>query len=452
MGIEARALVGRTLSSLLPPEQYIRVQERLTKPMPGKIPVSLTLNGCEFLVLFEAQADYYIAEMEPVEGRQATFVELYQELKFSMAAIESARTSGEACAIIARELKTFSGFDKVMIYRFDGDWNGEVIAEEREPEMDAYFGLKFPASDIPRQARELYRTNPYRFIPDVNYTPIRVYPILNPRTHTFTDLSNSNLRSVAAVHIEYLRNMKLGASMSTRILRNGVLWGLIACHHRTARFLSYQTCAVFELLSHIISAKITAVENTDAHAYEATLHSQLRKIVEHISTHGDLLSGLQSQGEELRSLLRADGLCVVSNGRVVRSGLAPEDSAVRDLVYWLQSQAITNLYVQTNLSSVYEHADAYATTASGLMALPIQPEKGNFILAFRQEAVQDVAWGGNPNEAIQFEPDRKAYHPRNSFRQWKQTVLNTSLDWRPEETEIAEQFRRFVVQQTLNKS
>jgi chemotaxis family two-component system sensor kinase Cph1 len=452
IGIDAPQLVGRTLESLIPSHQFVRMQTRLSQQLPGKIPLSLTLNEREFLVLFESHPDYYIAELEPVTGEQASFVELYQDLKFSMSAIESARTTEEACRIIAHELKRFSGFDKVMIYRFDSEWNGEVIAEERALEMDAYLGLKFPASDIPRQARELYRTNPYRFIPDVNYTPIRLYPVLNPRTHTFTDLSNSNLRSVAAVHIEYLRNMELGASMSTRILRNGELWGLIACHHRTARFLSYQACSVFEFLSHIISAKISSVENTDAHAYRALLHRDLGKIVERLSAHADLRQGLQAQASEVRALLRADGLCFVVEGQVYSSGETPDNEAIRDLVYWLQSQGVTRSFVHPSLSKVYENADSYADIASGLLALPIHPAKESFVLAFRAEAVQDVAWGGNPNEAIRFEPDRKAYHPRNSFRQWKQKVVGTAVSWRTEELEIAEQFRSFVIEHTLNKS
>src|SRR5439155_4932601 len=132
----------------------------------------------------------------------------------------------------------------VMIYQFDNNWNGTVIAEAMEAGMDSYLGLKFPASDIPKQAREMYRKNPYRFIPDVDYQPVRLYPVLNPVSGGFTDLTDSNLRSVAGVHLEYLRNMQVMASMSTRIVKEDQLWGLISCHHRTAKYLSYQMCSL----------------------------------------------------------------------------------------------------------------------------------------------------------------------------------------------------------------
>jgi light-regulated signal transduction histidine kinase (bacteriophytochrome) len=207
---------------------------------------------------------------------------VYQELKFVIAAIEATASIEDAARLAVNELKRISGFDKVMVYQFDADWNGTVIAEAMEPEMEPYFGLKFPASDIPKQAREMYRKNPYRFIPDVAYQPVRLYPVLNPVTGGFTDLTDSNLRSVAGVHLEYLRNMRVAASMSTRIVKDEQLWGLISCHHRTAKPLSYQMCSLFELLSTIISAKVTALEQRKEYLFKSEMHTLYSRLVERI--------------------------------------------------------------------------------------------------------------------------------------------------------------------------
>jgi light-regulated signal transduction histidine kinase (bacteriophytochrome) len=326
-----------------------------------------------------------------------------------------------------------------------------VIAEEKEEGMDVYMGLKFPASDVPKQARELYRRNPYRLIPNVDYQPIKLYPVINPLTHAFTDLTDSNLRSVVPVHLEYLRNMKVSASMSTRILKDGVLWGLIACHHRTPKYLSYQMCSVFELLSHIISAKISSLTNTDTHLYKSEMQHLLTRVMESVYKTGSLTVGLLTQEEALLKLLSGGGMALSLNRQVETIGAAPNSEDVRNLVFWLQTNGINKTYQHTNLSSAYEDAEEYVAQGSGLLALPIQPEKGDYILVFRPEVIQQTNWGGNPNEAVQFEPDRKTYHPRNSFQLWKETVSKTAMPWTETEVDVAESFRSLVMEYTLNK-
>jgi two-component system, chemotaxis family, sensor kinase Cph1 len=239
LGQDAAKVVTTNLADYFLSEELAILKKRLSLPLSGKIPVTLHVQQVSFLALLQQYEGYFILEVEKIEMEdgQHSFVEIYQELKLVTTAIEEADTLQEATAVAARELKRISGFDKVMIYQFDPDWNGEVIAEEMEEGMDTYLGLKFPASDIPKQARDLYKRCPYRLIPTVDYTPVRLYPVINPLTQTFTNLTDSNFRSVAAVHLEYLKNMKVAASMSTRILVEGELWGLIACHHRQPNYL-----------------------------------------------------------------------------------------------------------------------------------------------------------------------------------------------------------------------
>ncbi|GAA4332767.1 hypothetical protein GCM10023184_25580 [Flaviaesturariibacter amylovorans] len=450
-GIGAAALAGTPLDTHLSPGGADRLRAVLAGGVSGKFPVQLNVAGTEFLFVVEPGTDSFIAEVEPLSKSTSSFVEVYERLRYVMAGIEGSAGTEEACHLIARELKAYSGFDKVMVYRFDKHWNGEVIAEEKEPEMDAYLGLFFPASDIPRQARELYRKNPYRLIPNADYTPIKLHPILNPRTHSFTDLANSNLRSVAGVHLEYLRNMGVRASMSTRILKNGELWGLIACHHREPRYLGYEACSVFEMLSGVITAKINAVENNAYGSRKAEGHQLLQQVAESIYSAGDLSAGLDRESTALLRLLHADGVALVHGRSVHRWGATPAPGDVNDLVYWLQSNGERRLYAQNALSSVYEAGHHFAADASGLLALPLLPERGSFLLAFRREAVQKVNWGGDPTQAVQFEADGKRYHPRNSFQLWQQTVRETAPEWEEVHLELGEGLRQLLLEYLLRK-
>ena len=452
LGTKVETLIGRSLNEIINNTEVDALRQRLANNIEGKIPVTWTIEGKNYGALLQKTDAYFIAEIEKEEyAATDTFVNVYQELKYVMASIDASETADKACAIVAREIKRLSGFDKVMIYRFDKNWNGEVIAEEKEEGMDVYMGLKFPASDVPKQARELYRRNPYRLIPNVDYQPIKLYPVINPLTHAFTDLTDSNLRSVVPVHLEYLRNMKVSASMSTRILKDGVLWGLIACHHRTPKYLSYQMCSVFELLSHIISAKISSLTNTDTHQYKSEMQHLLTRVMESVYKTGSLTVGLLTQEEALLKLLSGGGMALSLNRQVETIGAAPNSEDVRNLVFWLQTNGINKTYQHTNLSSAYEDAEEYVAQGSGLLALPIQPEKGDYILVFRPEVIQQTNWGGNPNEAVQFEPDRKTYHPRNSFQLWKETVSKTAMPWTETEVDVAESFRSLVMEYTLNK-
>jgi two-component system, chemotaxis family, sensor kinase Cph1 len=331
-----------------------------------------------------------------------------------------------------------------MIYQFDEDWNGTVIAESAEPGMDEYIGLRFPASDVPKQARALYLKNAYRLIPTREYTPLRLYPVINPITGAFLDLSDCNLRSVAAVHLEYLKNMGVMASMSIRIIKDNALWGLISCHHRTEKYLDFETCTIFELLSNIISAKITSIQSNEVFSLNDRLRDTNSRLMKQVYAQSDIQKGIFGKDLSVLDLLNAGGAALVNSRQVTTMGQVPSSEHIRDIVYWLESKHINDIYHIANLAEVYEHADLFTDVASGIIVLPINPQQGEYIIGFRPEVVQEVNWGGNPNEAINFEKDNSTYHPRNSFHLWQQTVKNTSAPWTDGEVRAAEEFRDFI--------
>ena len=452
----AADLVQSFLHEHIPPEQTAQLRQRFSLIIQGKIPFSFTMGPDKkmYPVMVQEVDGALVIEIETFADPSEinTFTDVYQELKFVIAAMESPTTVEAASRIMVEELKRISGFDRIMIYRFDADWNGTVIAEALEPSMEPYNGLKFPASDIPKQARELYRISPYRLIPNIDYEPVRLYPVLNPMTHSFTNLSHTNLRSVAQVHLEYLGNMQAKASMSTRILKGGVLWGLISCHHRRPKYLSQQMCGVFELLSDIFSAKIAGIENHASFVFRSGMHQVYVRLVESIYKAGNLEKVVANHGEQLLELLQAEGVALMMKKQVHRFGKTPSQVELEDLAFWLRNKEVHHMNQYAALSEVFEAAAAYTGIASGMLVLPIQPDQGTFLLAFRPEALRNVSWGGNPNEAVLFEPDGKRYHPRASFRQWQETVRGAAVPWEKEELEIAENFRNFVVEYTLNHS
>lgn len=440
-------LFGEALADIVnkPASKFFDL-ETLVKQKPG-FPQSVEVQNTGYQCIFHEYPDYYIIEINldsRVNGTSASFVDVYHDLKASMEAIEECNTFQDMLQVAAKELKKASGFDKVMIYRFDENWNGHVLAEEREDDMESYLGLTFPASDVPKQARELYLRNPYRFIPDKNYQPVKLYPVINPITNSFLDMTDCNLRGVATVHLEYLTNMKVTASMSTRIIRDGRLWGLIACHHKTPMRMSFKVCTTFELLSGIISSRTSTIQSREIYDLNTHLSGIYTSLVEETYRSSDLVNSLLLNNNVLE-LFNAGGIVISYNGNVTSQGNVPEANEVEDLILWLSSKTDDEaIYATDNLSDQYEHAAGFKDIASGLLAIEMDRKGDDFILVFRPEVKQVINWGGDPETRINFDADMKSYHPRSSFRNWQQEVAGVAEPWNNAEFGMAENLRDFI--------
>jgi light-regulated signal transduction histidine kinase (bacteriophytochrome) len=210
-------------------------------------------------------------------------------------------------------------------------------------------------------------------------------------------------------------------------------------------------CAVFELISSFIPAKLSAVQQQDVFTYTIRKQSLYSRIITGFFRDENPVSGFYRQADNILEFLDADGIAFTDSKIVHAFGKTPDETAIQELVFWLQSAGGDTTYQENHLSGVFEPAQRYTDIASGILILPVHRDRGTYILAFRPEAVQKLNWGGNPSEAVQFEADKKNYHPRNSFRLWQQIVKQTSLPWDEEELVSAEQFRNFVAELTLNK-
>ncbi|QMU28916.1 GAF domain-containing protein [Adhaeribacter radiodurans] len=458
LGTTPTELLNRNLADIILPEQ-MEVIRRKTQQwnIEDRIPenVSFTINNAEqkFSAVIHTKENYILLELEPnvspVTSSELDFVHIYQEIMFILAAFKKADSIQKLSQIAVSEIKKLSGFDRVMIYQFDKNWNGSVLAEALEPDMQPYLNLCFPASDVPRNARDLYLKNSFRLIPNREYTPARLVPVLNPISSNFTDLSDCNLRSVANVHLQYLKNMGVQASMSTPIVKDNVLWGLISCHHKTPKNLSFEMRSAFVLLSSIISAQVVAKENEYSLGQINSLNDIFTRLLAQMYNEQDFRQGLVRGAYTLNQLFTSSGAAVVLDGEIKKVGKTPTNEEIKSIVHWLQRSRVNKIHTTENLAQALEPAVNYKEVASGLIALPIALERGDYILGFREEMVQTISWGGNPNQAITMEPDGKTYHPRNSFAVWQEQVKHTSLPWSEQDVHVAEQLRIAVLERIV---
>ncbi|MBB6274130.1 light-regulated signal transduction histidine kinase (bacteriophytochrome) [Pedobacter cryoconitis] len=458
--LESRAedLINKNIADFIQTQDLAKIEALLKKGISKSIPLYLQFNKQDntdlFLALLHIKADYIIIELEKQqENSNRSFADVFQEIKYISTAIDQADSVQEVCDIAIHELRKLSGFDGVLMYRFDTDWNGTVIAEEKDERLERYLGQTFPASDVPKQARQMYLKNTYRLIPNRDFEPVRLYPVINPVTNAFIDLSDCNLRSVAKVHLEYMKNMNVKASMSIRVIYNETLWGLISCHHLEPKYIGYELCSIFEWLSEVISTKISLILNKQDYRNSKQIQQKRVELSDQVYAYDDITAGLFKDDEQdILHLLNASGALISINGRSETKGEVPDRNDLFNLTQWLESKNLNTVYSTNSLASLFEDAGEYSNSASGLLFIPINNVKGDFLMCFRREAIEDINWGGDPNQAINFTADGKKYHPRNSFENWKQTVYKQALPWNKHELEVAESLRSFLFEFAIKQS
>ena len=327
---------------------------------------------------------------------------------------------------VARQVQLLTGYDRVMIYRFREDDSGEVIAEVVPDDMEPYLGLRYPATDIPPPARALYLRNRIRIIPDATYQPVPLVPPLDPSGAPL-DLSQHVLRSVAPVHLEYLRNMGVAASMSISIVSGGRLWGLVACHHRAPRVVSASARAAADLFGMFVSMRVAAREQ------ELTLErfdraQRLRDALAlRLARARDFDRALAEELELVREVLDCDGAGLSIGGSWHASGRAPASRDPAPLLEWVARQGASEV-LMTDTSTDWNNPVLGAPGLAGLMAINLGTPR-DWLFLFRVEQVETVSWAGQPRKAMVATDDGQRLAPRKSFATWRETVSGRSRAW-----------------------
>jgi two-component system, chemotaxis family, sensor kinase Cph1 len=360
--------------------------------------------------------------------------------------LQRATTLEQMTQIIVQEVRQLTGFDRVMVYQFDAAGSGTVIAEDRRDDLTPYLGLHYPASDIPKQAKQLYTLNWLRLIPTVDYAGAELIPSINPLTQQPTDLSLAVLRSVSPIHLEYLHNMGVGASMSISLIKEKQLWGLIACHHDSDRYVSYEIRTACEFLGQVMSLELVSKETNQDLDYRMKLKSIQAQFVEAIPQCDNLLNGILNADANLLELVDAQGAAVFWHDQFHMIGNTPNIKQLEELLTWVETRLEGNLLHTTALSQDHPIAKEYKSVASGMIVLAISRVNRNYILWFRPEEVQTVNWGGDPNKPVEVSDDGEVrMSPRKSFALWQETVQAQSCPWKACEIEAVLELRSAIV-------
>ncbi len=458
IGQPPTALLGQPLATLLAPEQIQALRHCLSEDFEHVNPLDLAIQRQAQVLQFDGIVHRYdslvLLELEPQQpGPKTNFFQFYQRVKSTITKIQTATTLLEMCEVVVQEVRKITGFDRVMVYQFDSEGAGQVIAEDRAVALTPYLGLHYPATDIPQQAKQLYTLNWLRLIPDAAYKPVDLVPAHSPLTDRPTDLSVAVLRSVSPLHLEYLSNMGVRASMSISLIQNQQLWGLIACHHATPRYVPYSVRTICEFVGQVMSIELANKEAHEDLDYKISLKTLQAELVETLSQSERLLEGLVQLDTELLKLVGASGVAVCAQDQIVCIGATPPTAELPALRNWVKTQMQHHRFQTRSLSRLYPPADGFKTVTSGLLALEISKLHQIYILWFRPEVVQTVSWGGNPNKPVEVSTNGEVrLSPRKSFEQWQETVEGCSLAWKPCEIEIVTELRSLIVGVVLKQS
>jgi two-component system, chemotaxis family, sensor kinase Cph1 len=384
-----------------------------------------------------------ILELESAAGEARSFDNLYPQMRAFMDALQAAAAE-HAMTLAARQVRRMTGFDRVLIYRFDRDWNGTVVAEDRNDVLPSYLDLRFPASDIPRQARELYRLNRLRLIPDADYAPVPIMPAKQPDGRPL-DLTFSILRSVSPVHLEYMRNMGTAASMSVSLIVDGELWGLISCHNEKPRQVSPAIRSACDFVAQILAMQIAASESSAEASYRLDLQSVQSELLAHMAVEERFIDGLTRHPDKLLRMADADGAAVFFAGEHALVGRTPSADEVQRIIDWLVKEGHEDLFATESLAGAMPGAESLKDVASGVLAIAVSKLHASYVLWFRPELIQTVKWGGDPRKPAEPIAGDVRLHPRKSFETWKEIVGLTSRPWRSSEVETARDLRNAIV-------
>ena len=406
-------------------------------------------NDAHFDIALHKSGRHIVMEFEPNDHE-----EKLDRGGFIRPLIERLKTEDSIvslCETAARHIRALTGFDRVMVYKFHPDDTGEVIAESAVKDIGTFLGLRYPATDIPKQARELYRRNTLRIISDVND---KVSPIIPERRkgEMPLDLSLSGLRAVSPIHIEYLKNMGVGASLSISILKGDKLWGLFACHHYSPRVLNYETRTAAELFgqmfSFLIEQQESAVEREESRRARK-LHDQ---IMGELAEGATLSENFEMIASALKSVIDCDGVALTINGNFQATGSTPTKDEFNTLMRYLNRQETSKIFATDSISSVHQPAEDYVSRAAGLLALPVSRVPRDYIVLFRKEITKEVNWAGNPEKPVTIGPNGIRLTPRKSFEAWKEVVSGHSDYWTDGDIAAAESLRVTLLEVVLRMS
>jgi PAS domain S-box-containing protein len=439
-GLPARELSGRPLADFgARLEAAVAEALALGAGAPAPLQCRVDIGGRTFEVegAVHRNADgMVIVELEPIRpgpGAAETVDPdgdaLVRQLTTAVERLSAAATVPVLADATVQCVRDLTGYDRVMVYKFDPDGHGRIIAEARHPRLESLLGHHYPASDIPQRARELYLRNRVRVLVDVHYAPSPLVPRLLPSTGGELDMSLCSLRSMSPLHLQYLKNMGVTATLVASLVREGRLWGLIACHHYAPRNLRLSLRAACGMLAEVVSTRIAAIENY-AHAQVAILVRRLeQRLIDATSTEGDWRLALLRNPRHLLQPLEATGAVLAYDGEILTAGEVPSTPELRALLAWIGTQRFDGMFCCASVARANPALDTLTPTASGVLAVRLSHSRPDFLLWLRKEQLQSVTWAGDPTKPALVTNDPLQLSPRRSFAAWSEIVRGTASPW-----------------------
>jgi diguanylate cyclase (GGDEF)-like protein len=380
-----------------------------------------------------------IAELQPSRGaRSLDALDVSLSLQAPLARMERASNVVDLVRIVTEEIRTISGFDRVMVYRFDDDWHGEVLAEDVSERFPiAYLGLHFPASDIPAQARDLYLLNTLRLIPDTKYVPVPIVPAENPRLHAPLDLSRSDLRSVSPIHLEYLSNIGVRATLTISIIVHSKLWGLVACHNTSPHRLTHATRSTCNFFAQMLALKLTARIDSDNLSQRLDASERTVKFVADLESTQSLWEEVRRNWQAVLQIFSADALFVRGPEGIAIYGTALSAEDLKPAIARLQETAKDGIASTSSLSKLDPQAGRYAAQVSGALYVGLSLSDDRCAVILRREEDASVKWAGDPNKPALLDGGKGRLSPRASFAIWEEIKHFESRAWTASDLEKA---------------
>jgi chemotaxis family two-component system sensor kinase Cph1 len=408
----------------------LTISQLVTKGINGKEPevnnpIYLEIGKTPYYLIVTLSGNDKLLEFEPILSDIE--VDLQQIIGRSMSGILSAKSLDEMLHITAIEIKKIINYDRVMVYEFGEDGHGKIIAEAKIEELKSFLGLNYPASDIPKQARELYKLNLTRIIADVNSTDASLLAFSDQLP---LNLTHAGLRAVSPIHIQYLRNMGVESSFSISLIAGGELWGLIVCHNYAPRFINYKAREAAKLLGQVLSSSLEYRQGQEDSDLFLSYNDGVNELIELLEKDEDVAEALTGHKLSLKNITSASGVALIFDNKITTLGITPTEDELRDIAAWLKINMSDTLYHTHRFPQIYSSAIQYSHTASGLLACMLSRELGEFVMWFKPEQVNPIYWAGNPEKSVEINAEGlMQLSPRKSFESWTDIVKNTSQKW-----------------------
>ncbi|MEI7456712.1 MAG: PAS domain S-box protein [Nitrosomonadales bacterium] len=391
--------------------------------------------------------DLWLVEIEQEEKNQDDFFHKYFiPIRDALWQLDAEEEVARYTKKVVEHIRLLTGYDRVMMYQFDDNWDGEVIAESRADEVESYLGNRFPSTDIPAQARGLYTKNLVRLVADVDDIPVCIQPAPHLQSGLPLDMTYSALRTLSPVHLQNLRNMGVRATLTISLIQNDRLWGLITCHHFTPKYIPMRERELDEFIGRTVSMKLSNLENNA----KTTFHEQIRLLLEKITLqfrqNRDIGTVIEILQRELLSLIQADGAIIKLGDKRYQIGGTPNDEQENEIDNWLKMLSPQDVFQTNSLSSILPNLKIYDDIVCGLMIAPLDHTLQSYIAWFRSGIGKTVKWAGKPDKIIHKQSGQIANSPRESFSTWEETFRYKSTPWSKIEVEAANSLARAVIE------